>query len=692
MSEEGEDAPDAAMPIAVIVAVTVLAFTAAVGVAAANWYRHRQRLKAMDKISATLELKEISVGPPPVSSASVPLGGVIFMTDVEGNWEYFERFVRRSSALSFSGGRPYFAADGTADLLLHDGWRFVFGGDSPDKGGTIGGTVRVVRTLVALKRKYPDRVTLILGNRDLNKMRWTSQLEFKPKSYNKKTGLATWTEWNRLDRVDGPPWVDSAQRTNMTPTAYYRNMLVKAQRHANAEDVSIEELREYDTVLNRIRWHFEEMMGADGEVERRRAELSFLSTLHGGKEATDDDVVQDTINSVREGGFMREFIELGQLAHVDGGVLYVHGGIVGDDIGCSAASGDHAIGRLPGMTERIDDVHAWVEQLNAWKDEQVREWIHEPSWSGTRPPDRSTSSLASSPCQWKTTDGYELRGGGQSLMDYAAAGGQASVVLGRHLLKSGMPMQVPEEAMLMLNRAGVRRLVVGHTPHGTCPTIFKSGGPAMAEPGLLVVMADTSYSDIKSKDCRGRAVSEVQLLDDGQVHVQGVLPDGRGFAYTLPDGVGGEEHPDLIGWDLPAVAGEAPEAALDVEVVRELGGQRFFVKSYLESDHLYMLQHVDGFLNKYVYLRPQEVTRVFQAALSGLRADPTGPLSPLGGHEPRHPALRPPPLITAHPPSGEDVHYTTTASRYAIEQLQERASSLASLTGLPSVLPEGRFC
>jgi hypothetical protein len=78
-------------------------------------------------------------------------------------------------------------------------------------------------------------------------------------------------------------------------------------------------------------------------------------------------------------------------------------------------------------------------------------------------------------------------------------------------------MGVPDEAMMLLNKGGIRRVVVGHTPHGTCPTIIKSGGPGMTEPGLLVVMADTSYSDMKAPDNRGRAVSEVQLFDDGQV-------------------------------------------------------------------------------------------------------------------------------------------------------------------------------
>eukprot|EP00966_Prymnesium_polylepis_P016821 388094-Prymnesium_polylepis.1 len=68
-----------------------------------------------------------------------------------------------------------------------------------------------------------------------------------------------------------------------------------------------------------------------------------------------------------------------------------------------------------------------------------------------------------------------------------------------------MPSVVPDAAMQLLNDSGVRRLVVGHTPHGTCPTIIKGGGPGMTLPGLVVVMADTSFSDMKAADNRGRA-------------------------------------------------------------------------------------------------------------------------------------------------------------------------------------------
>ena len=98
-----------------------------------------------------------------------PATNVAAVSDVEGNWEYFERFVQLSEAVSFAGGEPTWDRDGVVKLELADGWHLVHGGDCADKGGPIGGTVRVARSLVDLKKRYPDRVTLILGNRDLNK-------------------------------------------------------------------------------------------------------------------------------------------------------------------------------------------------------------------------------------------------------------------------------------------------------------------------------------------------------------------------------------------------------------------------------------------------------------------------------------------------------------------------------------------
>ena len=59
---------------------------------------------------------------------------------------------------------------------------------------------------------------------------------------------------------------------------------------------------------------------------------------------------------------MREYIELGSVAHTHGNCLYMHGGIVGG--GCKAD--EHAVGAVPGRDERIADVHEWVAALHEW--------------------------------------------------------------------------------------------------------------------------------------------------------------------------------------------------------------------------------------------------------------------------------------------------------------------------------------
>ena len=56
-----------------------------------------------------------------------------------------------------------------AQVDLQDGWQLVVGGDCCDKGGAVGGSIRVVSTLVELKRRYPTRVTLISANETLRR-------------------------------------------------------------------------------------------------------------------------------------------------------------------------------------------------------------------------------------------------------------------------------------------------------------------------------------------------------------------------------------------------------------------------------------------------------------------------------------------------------------------------------------------
>ena len=93
------------------------------------------------------------------SNTSETMIKVGYATDVEGNYDYWSRYIELSEILT----RTFLGT-----LELAENCHFVFGGDVVDRGP---GDLRVLSDLISLKRAYPDRVHFIMGNRDINKMR-----------------------------------------------------------------------------------------------------------------------------------------------------------------------------------------------------------------------------------------------------------------------------------------------------------------------------------------------------------------------------------------------------------------------------------------------------------------------------------------------------------------------------------------
>jgi len=96
---------------------------------------------------------------------------VTYASDVEGRWDYFCNFVDHSKGLRFRLDLEHINRRSLRELelQLEDGWHFVFGGDACPKGP---GTLRFLETMVRLKRKWPGRVHLLLGERDLDRASW----------------------------------------------------------------------------------------------------------------------------------------------------------------------------------------------------------------------------------------------------------------------------------------------------------------------------------------------------------------------------------------------------------------------------------------------------------------------------------------------------------------------------------------
>ncbi|RLN93344.1 hypothetical protein BBJ28_00009040 [Nothophytophthora sp. Chile5] len=310
--------------------------------------------------------------------------------------------------------------------------------------------------------------------------------------------------------LEGPVWVPKSKRVTLTD-------FLAAQQQSETQTVTDEALDAANTKVNRLKWMLEHTMGAQGDFERRRVELQSrqATTSNEEKEVADEAVLASYLSSVQEGGVLREYLLHGSLAFVAHQTLFVHGGIIDG----TADSSLSALGRVPDEpTRRFDSVSEWVDSLNTWYRREVQAWLQQPTWNADH-----TSR------------------GGNELLKYVLPDYSGSVVMGRHLLSSGMPTPLPAEIARLLTESGIRRVIVGHTPHGNCPTVIKqpqvSGsddGDDVIEAFQDVIMCDTSYSDPRASGNRGGAASEVVVEPSGHVHVNGVLEDGRHIAYDIP--------------------------------------------------------------------------------------------------------------------------------------------------------------
>ena len=153
------------------------------------------------------------------SSTSFP-SSITFLTDVEGDGHYFDRFIHRSKILGFRTIHPTFGPykKGNWNFGTHDASYFpydkevvflndpnnknsmlVYGGDIWDKGGA---DFYVIRQLLSLHSRYPKRVHFLMGNRDINKLRIVDELDFgETKRLPKHKGVY----WLRGTGLPGDP-------------------------------------------------------------------------------------------------------------------------------------------------------------------------------------------------------------------------------------------------------------------------------------------------------------------------------------------------------------------------------------------------------------------------------------------------------------------------------------------------------
>ncbi len=341
---------------------------------------------------------------------------VSYLTDVEGHFRKLEDFARDNPAVSLEGDR----------LVLADGSIFVFGGDAIDRGPW---SRRVVATLLDAKERYGDRVILLAGNRDINKMRLVRELAGLPP-------------------LRAPREIVEAGRGPL------------------------------------LAWIFQHTMGAGKAFEMRRAELTATS----GGPVTDEDIVETFLADLAPDGPLTRYLATCQLAFVHGPTLFVHGAVTPENLGF-VPRGRHLLG----------DVTEWVEALNAFYSTDVTAFRDRRLGLGGEP-------------LWSGIVAYQAPLGGTRLH-------QASVVYGRPADALGNPHLPPHDVIERLAKAGVHRVVVGHTPSGDSPSV-------LSDDGFQLVIADNSYG-------RNEHGSKV-IIDDEHLWIAGraVMDGGVERAVT----------------------------------------------------------------------------------------------------------------------------------------------------------------
>ncbi|MFN7700989.1 MAG: metallophosphoesterase family protein [Deltaproteobacteria bacterium] len=228
-------------------------------------------------------------------------GRIAYVTDLEGRWDKLATFAEGQADV-------WLARDGS--LALAEGVTFVFGGDVCDRGA---GSRRLVEVLLEAKRRYGDRVVLLAGNRDLNKLRLRRELDGFPPART-------------------PSELRSGARAPL------------------------------------LRWILEHTMGARDAFEHRRAELASPravgatspTDVERTSRVTDEAVAESFLDDIAPGGPMRAYLRACRLAYRAGPTLFVHGGITEESLFVAP----HRAGRVAG-------VDAWLSELDGFLSEQL---------------------------------------------------------------------------------------------------------------------------------------------------------------------------------------------------------------------------------------------------------------------------------------------------------------------------------
>jgi hypothetical protein len=439
----------------------------------------------------------------------------------------------------------------------------VFGGDLFDHGP---GDLRLATALVDFKARFPDRVHLIAGNRDLNKLRLLTELDEHVLALPPSHPSAFFPYWQQ------PKYVTTlaqylerrakvARRVTKGAAAEYTalDFVPKSWRETGTKKQQQQDGRDLNRV-ERLRWILRHTMGAPDAFENRRHELGILGHARSNEEVevSDMDVFRSFQGSVEQGGIVRDYMEQTQLMLILGDSMYVHGAIRDCNVGWVPPLLSSSSSSSSSSTSIHTDAFAWCRALNEWQRHQMRAWRVAGSNLTAEPFFKKWERLqddapaAEVGRHLPQDHPMRLRAGG-CLMDYGVPGGAEGKAV---VHSSWLDVEHrPDPAAVgsgrvsaMITNAGIARVVTGHVPHGDCPTMLRGGGgDGDDNDSFAVLMCDTTYCAGTPGDWHSRGDTAVEVLvESGEAvnpkrgkasscRIHGMFVDGESFDFCVED-------------------------------------------------------------------------------------------------------------------------------------------------------------
>lgn len=470
--------------------------------------------------------EDVYVDSPASASDQFRIG---YFSDIEGHWEYFLECVDRSNVVDWEDADcPPSVTENAKEgikfqrMILRPNAHFIYGGDTVDKGP---GDIRMVRALVSLKKRYPDRVHLLVGNRDLNKIRLSSELSESDMKIP-------------IEVVGRPFWDPNAKSL--------KEHLEGLREKDEEENASLDK---WNTRAERLRYMLKHTLGCPDTFEFRREEVKLLTQIHGEypmipethdvtpihttpldgldettPEVTDEEVVDSFLYEMSPEGSLLQYLHLSSIGAIVGNTIFVHGAI--DQLTMkyvphvttkfqvpTTPPPPFETSYIPEPTDgtMVENVHEWIQSLNEYLQHGMKDYAERPEWNDERTSRGGEALLAiqNRPSMWgRSVVCNSYADGGVIATPGAEEERKQALRTARDQLDplafegiaSNVMDPVPSQWLL---EHGIQRIVVGHKPTGDCAAVLS---PKYT--GVEIVSVDTSYS--KRRDLNGSTESGVK--------------------------------------------------------------------------------------------------------------------------------------------------------------------------------------